>query len=451
MSAPGAAGDAKQAEVAAVVTGPGGPGGSAQGLAGGGTQPRTRRRPRLLVVVLVPLLGLAAGLGLVSPYLRGWYHLRAARSALDSYHNPQAVHHLQACLRVWPENPEVLLMSARAARRAGAYDEAERGLEKYRRARGVDDAGSFEELLLTAERAVDQAAPLCRRQVEQDHPDSPLILEALARGYMRQYRLGEAHLCLDFWLEKQPDNPQALCLKGQFHLDYERAPDRAVESYRRAVELDPEHEEARQGLAIVLLESKSFAEAAGHLEQLRRSQPDNLRVQVGLAECRNGMGKPDEARRLVDDVLSRQPDNAPALALRGQLAVQNGQYAEAENWLRQAVSRAPANHQARYSLILCLVQTGQSEEAQRREKELRQWEEDAKRFNEIVTRDMPKNPQDPELHLQLGQLLLRSGHPEEGLRWLHGALRLDPGYEPARQALTEYYKKADGSRQQPEP
>src|SRR5262249_57769054 len=91
--------------------------------------------------------------------------------------------------RVWPDNPDVLLLNARAARRAGAYGEAERYLEKYRQARGLDDAGSFEELLLSAERGVDQAAPLCRRLVEQDHHESALILEALTRGYLSS----EAH------------------------------------------------------------------------------------------------------------------------------------------------------------------------------------------------------------------------------------------------------------------
>jgi predicted Zn-dependent protease len=439
MSAPGAAGDAKQAEAAAA------------GLAGPPpSPPRGRLRRRLVVGIVVPLLGLAAGLGLASPYLRGWYHLRAAKADLLAYHNPQAVRHLQTCMRLWPDSPEVLLLSARAARRAGSYDEAERCLDKYRQARGVDDAGSFEELLLSAERDVDQVAPLCRRRVEQDDPDAPLILEALTRGYLRQYRLGEASFCLDLWLQKQPDNPQALCMKGQFHLDYEHAPDRAVGSYRRAVELDPDHEEARQGLAIVLLESKDFAGAIGHLERLHRDQPDNLRVEVGLAQCRDALGDPDAARRLVEGVLAQQPENGPALAEKGQLALERGQYEEAEGLLRRALNRAPGNHQARYSLTLCLVQTGKAAEAKQSEEELRQWEEDAKRFNEIVTKEMPKAPDNPDLACQLGQLLLRSGHREEGLRWLNNALRLDPGYEPARKALAEY-AAGQAKDRQPQP
>jgi len=180
-----------------------------------------RRHRRLWAVAA--LLGLVtAGLAPAIPHLHAWYHFRAARSDLQRYHNPQAVRHLQACLHVWPADADALLLAARAARRARAYEQAERCLEKYQQVRGLDEAGSFEQLLLSAERGVDSVADRCRHHVEQDHPDTPLILEALTRGYLRQYQLPEARLCLDLWLQRQPDNPQALCLKGQFHLDYER-------------------------------------------------------------------------------------------------------------------------------------------------------------------------------------------------------------------------------------
>jgi predicted Zn-dependent protease len=393
-----------------------------------------------VAAVLVGLL--AGGFALAWPHWSAWYHFRAARAALERYHNPQAIRHLQACLRVWPGDADVLLLAARAARRARAYDEADRSLEKYQQARGLDERGSFEQLLLAVERnGEEHVINQCRRLVEEDHPQAPLILEALARGYMRHYRLPEARVCLDFWLKRQPDNPQALCMKGQYHLDYERAPDRAVATYRRALEIDPDHEEASMGLAIVLLQAKTFGEAAEHLERLRRSQPDNLRVQVGLAEARYSLGDRDEAVRLVDAVLARQPEFAPALALRGRLALEAGEHEQAETWLRQAVRGDPRDHQARYNLILVLHHNGNDAEAQRHEQWIKQREKDLKRFHEIVTRDMAVRPHDPALHTTLGELLLRSGHREEGLRWLHSALQQDPQYAPARRALAEQHAR----------
>jgi tetratricopeptide (TPR) repeat protein len=398
------------------------------------------------------LLGLlAAGLALAGPQVWAWYHFRTARLELERYHNPQAIRHLQVCLRTWPEDADVLLLAARAARRARSYAEAEHLLMKVQQARGVD-AAAFEQLLLSAERRVDQVMEPCWHYVEQGHPDTPLILEALTRGYLRQYRLGEARKCLDHWMQRQPDNPQALYLDGLFHLDYAHHARSAAEaSYRRAVELDPEHEEARLGLAVTLIEGRNFPEAIEHLEYMRRCQPDNLSVQVGLAECRGAQGQRAEAVRLTDDVLARQPQFVPAMSLRGRLALEDGQPEEAEPWLRQAVERDPSNHRALYSLVLCLRQNGKEEEARERQRQLDQTEEDLARYNEIVTKEMPLRPRDPALHYTLGKLLMRAGHREEGLHWVQSALRLDPQYAPARKILAEYQQKAKAPQQQPNP
>jgi tetratricopeptide (TPR) repeat protein len=401
---------------------------------------------RLLLAAVV--LGLTAtALVLARPYLRAWYHFRAARAELQRYHTPQAIRHLRVCRDIWPNDPDVLLMAARAARRARIYSDTERLLWMYREIRGRDEAFVFEHLLLAAECRVDQVSDQCWGYLEQGHSDAPLLLEALTRGYLRQYRLGQVRLCLDRWRQLQPDNPQALYLEGLYLLDYVHAISTAADCYRRALELDPDHEEARLGLAVALVMGKSFAQAAEHFERLRQCQPDNPRVQVGLAECLDGLGETAEAVRLVDDVLAGQPASAPALSLRGQLALKNGQWAESESWLRQALRHKPLDHRARYSLILCLEKSGQQEEAQRQRRQLQQMEEDVSRFNEIVTKKIAQRPTDPALHCTLGQLLLRAGQREEGIRWLQSALRLDPRYTPARQALEDYRSKAKGESQ----
>jgi tetratricopeptide (TPR) repeat protein len=384
----------------------------------------------------------AAGLLPAVPQWRAWRELRAGRAELERYHNPQAVRHLQAAMHVWPNDPDVLLLAARAARRAGSYEEADRCLDKYQQARGLDDALGLERLLLTAERSGAEATmALCRRRVEDNDPNAPLILEAVTRGFLRQYRLRDARLCLERWLTLQPDNPQALCLMGQFHLDYERARSAAVDSYRRAVEVDPDHEEARVGLAVTLLEGKNYAEAAEHLEEVRRRQPDNLRVLVGLAECKDGLSQTAEGLRLVDEALARRPDYWPALAFRGRYLLLHRQYAEAEPVLQRAVAGNPRDHNARYNLILVLHRLGKEGEAREHEQQLKQMEVDVKRFNEIVTKEMGQRPNDPDLHAELGELLLRSANRDEGLRWLHSALRLDEQNARARKALAAYYQQ----------
>src|SRR6266852_1808404 len=67
------------------------------------------RRFWFAALLLLVLAG-AAYLLFGSP-LQAWYHYRAAKSALQAYHNPQAIRHLQACLRIWPTDPDVLLLT----------------------------------------------------------------------------------------------------------------------------------------------------------------------------------------------------------------------------------------------------------------------------------------------------------------------------------------------------
>jgi tetratricopeptide (TPR) repeat protein len=178
-----------------------------------------------------------------------------------------------------------------------------------------------------------------------------------------------------------------------------------------------------------------------------RAQPDNLRVRVGLADCRDALGNQAEAGRLIDGVLAKEPKYAPALALRGRFALEGGDSTAAESWLRQAVALDPSNHQARYDLILCLHRNGEEAEVAREQQDFTEREEDDKRLHDIMIHDMALRPRDPALHCTVGQLLLRSGQREEGLRWLRSALELDPQYAPARQAVEEFKRQAQAGQE----
>lgn len=405
------------------------------------------RDPRVWAMgILLALLAIAVAI--VGPQVQAWYHLRAGRWELQHWHNAQAIRHLKTCLRIWPEDPDVLLLAARATRRGRGYAEAERLLEKYQQVRGLDEACSLEQLLLSAERNIEPVVEICWRYVEQGHPDSPLILEALVRGYLRQYRLGEARSCLDRWKRDEPNNAQIFCLEGLLYLDYAHTRSAAIESFQHAVDLDADNEEARQGLAVALIAARRYSDAIPHLERLLQSQPNSPSIRIGLAECFDGLGQDAEAIKEVDAVLAEQPEFAPALSLRGRLALKSGESAQAEHWLREAVRLNPVEHRARYSLILCLNQNGKEEEARNLQQRFEQLEEDLARFNDIVTKEIVQRPRDPALHCTLGQLLIRGGQREEGLRWLQSALRLDPNYAPARQAVQEY-KKAQSEAHSP--
>src|SRR5262249_27670266 len=170
--------------------------------------------------------------------------------------------HLGPCLRLWPSSFEVQLLAAQTARRLGDLEAAEQHLARCQEIRGglAEEVG-LEQALLRAQRGGVGSVPPCLRSLgEADPPATPLILEAMVRGYMRAYRYGDATLLLALWQDRCPDDLEVYLLQG--YVREQIGPTRdAVENYRRVLELDPEHDEARLRLADVLLDQSLPAEA----------------------------------------------------------------------------------------------------------------------------------------------------------------------------------------------
>jgi tetratricopeptide (TPR) repeat protein len=399
------------------------------------------RYPAKTAAILALILLIAFGVCLIGLQVWGHFQLQAARYDVDHAHNRQAQQCLEAYLNVWPNDATALILASRTARRLGTFGEAERFLDRCEAVRGKDDPDVIlERVLLQAQRGrVDHVRDFCEARIEANDPAAPLILEAQAAGLMRDFRLDEAEERLETWLKRRPDDCQALVLHGAL-LELRQAPE-AADDYRRVIQLDPENEEARLRLASLLLLAHEPSEAFPHLEYLRKAAPDNPRVLVEAAQCRVDMGQSDEARKILDEVLTRWPHFPEALAARGRLAKQDGDLAKAEGWLRAAVAADPSAREAHYHLYLCLGAEGKDAEAKEEKTKLDQLEDDLKEIQNLVVEGMQKAPFDPALHTKAGVLALRVGETEEGLRWLESALELDPHYTPAHKALAEYYQQ----------
>jgi tetratricopeptide (TPR) repeat protein len=327
------------------------------------------------------------------------------------------------------------------ARRLEAFDHAEQFLQRYQAERGDNDDLLLERVLLRAERGeMDQVAAFGHTLVEQNHPASSLILEAFVHGYLRMYRLQEAKACLSLWLEREPESPRAYFFQG---LGYEQAgaSQEALASYRRVVQLDPEQDEARQHMAGILVQLRLSEEALPHLEYLVERQPDNDLIQVDLARCRSQLGQQAEAEEILDRILARNKDFPPAVTERGKLAYHAGHMEEAEEWLRRASALQPGDYQTHYLYSQCLVRRGKPELAREVVARMKQIEEDVRRIEQIVNGLMQKHPHDPALHYEAGMIAIRAGALPDGLRWLESALKEDPNYVPAHQALAYYYQR----------
>jgi Tfp pilus assembly protein PilF len=383
------------------------------------------------------------GLGLAGVQLWAHHHARRAKQALERYHPEEAARHLSQCLRVWPDSPSVLLLAAQAARRGDDLKEAEQFLRAYRQQGGAeaDEQYVLERTLQAAQQGnVDAVLKWCQARVEQNHPDSGRIFEALVLGYLRDYRVNDAEVTVRIWLDRFPGDPQALYLRGWVK-EHRDVPDRAAQDYRRVLELDPSRADVRARLATALLEAAQPAEALEQLEELCRSWPNRLPLQILRARALYAVGQEEEARAVLDDLIAAYPRFAPALTERGRLTLQQGDPRRAANWLEEAVALAPGQVQGWYLLYQARSQLGQAKEADAALEHYQSLQKDQRRIREIATHELSLRPNDPELLHEVGVMLLRGGQPQEAVRWLKRALEKDPNHQAAHTALADYYQK----------
>jgi tetratricopeptide (TPR) repeat protein len=400
-------------------------------------------RPSRRVILAGLLIGVfAAPLAL---YGFGHFHYRAAQRALAVRDFPTAQDHLARCLNVWFQSAEVHLLAARTARRAGAYDEAERYLRACRAQSAPADKVELEYMLLRVQRGdLEHGESYLVSRVMENHPDTLLILEVLTKAYAHAYRLVDAQECVRRWLELAPEDVLAWTWQGQLAQDaFNNA--EALHAYARLVELAPDNDDARLVLASLLIR-KSAPEALEHFQHLRRRLGDVPLVLVGLASCERSLGHPDEARRLLDMVLPTHPQNWSALAERGRLALEYESPQEAEKWFRQAIAIIPFEKDVNYDLYQCLVSLGKKKEAETQLAKLKRTEADLDRLRALI-RAAGQNADDPSLPCEVGQILMRNGQETAGVRWLQRALQADAGYAPAHRALADYYERTGNSDQ----
>src|SRR5579884_439721 len=372
------------------------------------------------------------------------YHLKAGRVALERYHLEEARPHLEAGLRLWPDNAETLLLLARAARRAELWETAEQHLANYRQLHGPSEALLVEEILHTAAKGqMDKVLKHCRQLVQENSDASSLALEALVQGYLRTYRFREGFAFLRLWHERQPENTQALLFLAGLHAVHQQ-PQQARETYSRLLQLDPDHATARLRLAMLLMEENKPEEAKPHLDYLRHSETDGRRrpmVPVLLARCLDQLGQEDQAEQLREEVLTLYPHFGPALGDRGRWALRQGRWEEAETLLREALAVEPNNRELHYQLAQCLSKTGKSAEAESALQRMKRLETNWARLEAITQHELPQKPGDSALHLELGRLLLEQGQTEEGLYWLHRIVQTNPAHEEAHRTLADYYEQ----------
>jgi tetratricopeptide (TPR) repeat protein len=391
------------------------------------------------VLALLGLIGLSAFA--VVRTLQGDTRLKAAREAADRHEFDEARAQLLLRFEERGEDAEGHFQLARVERRANQYEKALRHLREAERLGAIPEAVDLERMLHRTQRG--QLSPgegMLLAYVDKEHPDSELILEALARGYVENFRLAHALDTIDRWLKLRPESVQALVLRGKL-LDHKQDRDEAIRSYGRALELNPGHDIARWQMADLLIRAKNPQEALRHYEHLRGKDPDHPGMLLGLGKAYVALNRTDEAREVLDRLLARHPAYADALVQRGKVELLSLQPARAEPYLRKATEIAPFDQEGVYSLSQCLKQLGKTEEHGRCLDRLKRIDDDLTRMSALMNKIIAA-PQDAAARCEAGKIFLGIGNTTEGVRWLNSALQEDPRHRETHETLARHYRAA---------
>jgi Flp pilus assembly protein TadD len=146
--------------------------------------------------------------------------------------------------------------------------------------------------------------------------------------------------------------------------------DRAIQQYRKALEINPKNSVVHQRLGYLLYHiKKSFAEGLAHSYEATRLDPADGRAHYDLGAALFHQGKLDqaiphlaEALRLMPEGIDKQYNPVDMHYNLGGALFLKGEFKQASDHLAKAASLAPQNAQAHYRLAVALAAQGMVEE-----------------------------------------------------------------------------------------
>ncbi len=156
------------------------------------------------------------------------------------------------------------------------------------------------------------AAQKLAKEALKLNPDYRPAMITLARDHYRARRLDLALYALQGILDgygaenppRDKDNPEAILMRGLIFKERGQR-GRAIEHFKRCIELRPDLVEARVQLAGYLLEAGNAVEAQPLLEIALRYDRDNVLAHLNLGDAYRLLGRPGDAKQQLEWVVSK--------------------------------------------------------------------------------------------------------------------------------------------------
>jgi Tfp pilus assembly protein PilF len=412
------------------------------GLSSAKTQLRRKRRP--LVAALIG--GVLVVCAVASVWAaREWQflrHLHAAKMALDDFAAAEAIGELAAADRLKPHSAQVQYLLGVANRKAGHLDDCSPHLDEAFELGWPANEIRFQSMLL-AFQAGDRRAESAIRQITSLPMADDMAedaYEAMAMGYLSDYRTMEAGLATDRWLRLRPRRVRAMLLRAEVFGASGRIREQLAQ-YKQVVDVRPDDYAAHLGMAHDLLHERNVQRALEEYRWCAEHRPGDVFPPLGIAACYKHQAELEKAadvlRELLKGSLLRE-DRAQVAKELGTLLYQTGELREAVSLLTESVELNSYDEEAEYALAVSLVKIGKPDEAERHNIRFKELEKLKLQLHDIKLVIL-NQPSDAQPRYEAGLLLTELGQPKTAAAMMLAALRCDPRHTGAHAELAKYY------------
>jgi tetratricopeptide (TPR) repeat protein len=249
-----------------------------------------------------------------------------------------------------------------------------------------------------------------------------LMLGALAFGSWQQSRFYTDSMTLyQTMIARNPECWMAYNNLG-ITLEEQNQPEKALQSYRKAIELKPDYAEAHNNLGMYYYNSHRLTEAIQEYEEALRLQPNYLAAEINLGNTSIDQNQSENAIKHYEAALAINPKCALAFYDLGNTYLKLGRTEQAIEHYRKAEQAKMETAELHYNLGIALAQSGKAKEA-----------------IEELNSALKFNPSSSQIHNNLGAALLDSGHPDEAISHFQQALRLGTEDLAVYKNLTDAY------------
>lgn len=401
-----------------------------------------RSSAAILVLVLI-----AGGATWVRERRRVDRDARTVREALAAGHPRRAREALDRWLAARPDSAEAHALRAEVALAKDDFAEVKIAFNRAR------DLGWPQEKLDRLQ-AIWQsklgqfvpAEPVLTRIWTTSEKTDPGVDEALARIFLKTYRLKKAKAVIERWIVDAPEDARPYLWLTEIDRRTEvDNPGSWEADYREALKRDPDLDAARRGLAETLRRVHRNDEAAAEYARYLERHPDEPVALVGSGLNELERGDLSKASAQLDRALELAPKDPAALKGRAEVALASGDPASAGRWLDQAVVGDPFDEGAYYARSQVRALLGRTAESQADRATFDRLKKEQAELLAMRTRLMD-TPGDNDTRSKVVSWCFEHGRDHDGLEWAMAILSSDPNHPSTCRILADYYaKRPDGA------